>query len=243
MNTQNISALSAMLIRTGFEEGIGYRLLQRICFNPAAFSLIERLQKNKDVLTCLLHFERNGTEYTCGYYDVSLVKGIVMPERSIGGINLAELDLAMGAIDWPIGVGEKEFRLDDEATWKREKAIVQAVNQLTRLSATEEGKYFADTLKLKHWAEAGLEDLIGNLNAIREKFEISQRVYFIEGEGIPVDEAYRFLLNRWMEKKMRARKREQGKETQQDSRATTGEIQGKGLLQKKKRTRVKRHRQ
>jgi len=161
----------------------------------------------------------------------------------VGSINLAELDLSMGAIDWPFGAVDKGFRLDAEGTWKREKSISQVVSQLTRLSATEEGKYFADALKLKHWAEAGLEDLIGNLNAIRGKFEISQRVYFIEGEGIPVDEAYRFLLNRWMEKKMQARKREQGKETQRNSTAATGEIQGKGLLQKKKRTKVKRLRQ
>lgn len=243
MDTQNISALSAMLIRTGFDDGIGHRLLQRICFNPAAFTIVERLQKNKDLLTCVLYFERNGTGYACGYYDVSLIKGIVMPERSMSNINLAELDLAMGNIDWHFQPCGESFRLDDELTWKREKDIGQIVSQLTRLSAAEDGKYFADALKLKHWLEVGLEELVGNIHAIRTKFEISQRVYFIEGEGIPVDEAYRFLLNRWMEKKMQAGKREQGKGTQNDPTAGTGEIQGKGLLQKKKRTRVKRLRQ
>lgn len=45
MNVDNIAALSAMLIRAGFEEGIGYRILQRVCFNPVSFSLVERLQK------------------------------------------------------------------------------------------------------------------------------------------------------------------------------------------------------
>ncbi|HCL05590.1 MAG TPA: hypothetical protein DHW64_06350 [Chitinophagaceae bacterium] len=240
MNVENIAALSAMLIRAGFGEGIGYRLLQRVCFNPPVFILKERLQKNADVLTCQLHFERSGIDFTCGYYDVSLVKGIVMPDRTIGNVHLAELDLSMGEIDWRISVDDKGFRLGDETTWKREKAIAQVVNQLSRLSVTEEGKYFADALKLKHWADAGLEDLVGNLNAIRAKFEISQRVYFIEGEGIAVDEAYRFLLNRWMEKKMQARKRERGNENQHDNTGSTGEIAGKGLLQKKKRTRVKR---
>lgn len=240
MNVENIAALSAMLIRTGFEENIGYRLLQKICFNPAAFMLTERVHKNADLLTCQLQFERSGTEYTCGYYDVSLVKGIVMPERTIGNVHLTELNLLMGEIDWRISVDDKGFRLGDEATWKREKAIADVVNQLSRLSATEEGKYFADALKLKYWVEVGLDDLVGNLNAIRSKFEISQRVYFIEGEGISVDEAYRFLLNRWMEKKMQARKREQGKENQNDNQDSIMEVAGKGLLQKKKRTKVKR---
>ncbi len=240
MNVENIAALSAMLIRTGFEENIGYRLLQKVCFNPAAFMLTERLHKNADLLTCRLQFERSGTEYTCGYYDVSLVKGIVIPERMIGNVNLAELDFSMGEIDWNFRMDDKGFRLGDEASWKREKAIAEMINQLSRLSVTEEGKYFADALKLKYWTEAGLDDLVGNLNAIRAKFEISQRVYFIEGEGISVDEAYRFLLNRWMEKKMQARKREQGKENQNDNSDSTMEVAGKGLLQKKKRTRGKR---
>ncbi len=243
MNTHNIAALSAMLIRAGFEEGIGYRLLQRISFTPAAFILIEKLQKNKDLLTCQLYFERNGAEYTCGYYDVSLIKGIVMPERSLNNINLAELDLAMDAIDWQFKAGSESFRLDDELTWKREQEIAEAVNQLARLSATEDGKYFADALKLKHWLDSGLEELVGNLNAIRAKFEISQRVYFIEGDGISVDEAYRFLLNRWMEKKMQAKRREKGKEALNDSTEPQGESLSKGLLQKKRRSKSRRIKQ
>jgi len=241
MNVDNIAALSAMLIRAGFEEGIGYRILQRVCFNPVSFSLVERLQKKSDVLTCLLHFERNGSDYTCSYYDVSLLKGITMPDRIIAAVNLSELDQVMGEIDWYFKVVNQVFRLHEETSWQREKSITQIVHQLSRLSATEEGKYFADALRLKYWAEAGLEEVVGNVNAIRAKFEISQRVYFIEGEGISVDEAYRFLLNRWMEKKMQARRRERDRENQSDNSDSNGEVSGKGLLQKKKRTRVKRN--
>lgn len=240
MDKQNIAALSAMLIRAGFEEGIGYRLLQRICFNPAVFTMTERLQRNRDTLTCVLHFEKNGAAYTCGYYDVSLIKGIIMPERSIATISLQELDTGMGNIDWHFKPSDGAFLLNEEESWAREKNIAQLVTLLTRLSATEEGKYFADALKLKHWQDAGLEDLVGNLDAIRSRLEISQRVYFIDGEGISVDEAYRFLLNRWMEKKMQAKKREQGKAPANDNRASDGEGQGKRLLPKKRRTRIKR---
>lgn len=240
MDKQNIAALSAMLIRAGFDESIGYRLLQKICFNPATFVITERIQRNRDILTCELHFEKNGIVYTCGYYDVSLVKAVVMPERTINTISLTELDLAMSEINWHLQQSEDQFLLDDEKTWVREKSIAQTINQLARLSATEEGKYFADALKLKHWSDAGLEDLVGNLNAIRARLEISQRVYFIDGDAIPVDEAYRFLLNKWMEKKMQAKKREQGKELAGDDETKGSEGRGKGLLQKKRRTRIKR---
>lgn len=241
MNVDNIAALSAMLIRAGFEERIGYRILQRVCFNPVSFSLVERLQKKSDVLTCQLHFERNGSDYTCSYYDVSLLKGITMPDRIIAAVNLTELDQEMGEIDWHFKMVNQTFRLHDETSWQREKSITQIVYQLSRLSVTEEGKYFANALRLKYWAEAGLEEVVGNVNAIRSKFEISQRVYFIEGEGISVDEVYRFLLNRWMEKKMQARKREYDKDNQIEHTGASVDATGKGLLQKKKRKRVKRH--
>ncbi|MES2331301.1 MAG: hypothetical protein V4539_16985 [Bacteroidota bacterium] len=239
MDTENISALSAMLIRAGFEEGIGYRLMQRICFRPSNFILVERLPKNKDMLTCLLHIERNGAAYNCGYYDVSLIKGIVMPERVENGINLQEIDLAMGDIDWRFQADDSAFRLSDPSTWERERNISQVVGQLTKLSATEEGKHFADALKLKHWADAGFEGIIGNLNAIRAKFEISQRVYFIDGEAIPVGEAYRFLLNKWMEKKIQAKKRYEAAKDPETGDLGENVVKGKKLVQKKIRERRK----
>lgn len=243
MNLQNIAALSAMLSRAGFASEIGYKILQRICFKPAAFTLTERVQKNNDGLTCSLHFERSGDDYSCPYYDISLIKGFSMPERSINGIDLQELDLSMKNIDWQFRESNPEFRLGDEQTWKREKLIAATINDLSRMSATEEGKYFADALRVKYWTGAGLEELVGNLSAIRSRFEITQRVYFIDGDSISLDEAYRFLLNRWMEKKMQAKKRMQEKDEQNSFEVTSGEGQSKGLLIKKRRKRIKRMKQ
>jgi hypothetical protein len=120
MNTENIAALSAMLVRSGFDESIGYRLMQRICFHPASFTLIERMQRGHDILTCALHFERRGVEYDCGYYDVGLLRGIAMPDRVVSGINLPELDAAMGGIEWSSQDGGADFRLGDPLTWERE---------------------------------------------------------------------------------------------------------------------------
>jgi len=243
MNLQNIAALSAMLNRAGFASEIGYKILQRICFKPAEFTLTERVQKNNDGLTCSLHFERSGDDYSCPYYDISLIKGFSMPERSINGIDLQELDLSMKNIDWQFRESNQEFRLGDEQTWKREKLIAATINDLSRMSATEEGKYFADALRVKYWTGAGLEELVGNLSAIRSRFEITQRVYFIDGDSISLDEAYRFLLNRWMEKKMQAKKRMLEKDEQNSFEATSGEGQSKGLLIKKRRKRIKRMKQ
>ena len=39
----------------------------------------------------------------------------------------------------------------------------------------------------------------GNINPLKNKSEVSQRFYFFEGQtGISIDEAYRFLQNRWL---------------------------------------------
>ncbi|MBI2282831.1 MAG: hypothetical protein HYU71_03885 [Bacteroidetes bacterium] len=240
MDKQNIAAISAMLMRAGFGEDIACRLLQHTCFNPVSFVMTERIQRNQDILICELHFERNGTVYICGYYDVALIKAVVIPERTINMVDLAAVDVSMSEIDWGMHQSRDQFLLNDERTWERERNIAQVVNQLVRLSATEEGKYFADTLKLKYWLDAGLENLVGNLNAIRARLEISQRVYFIDDDAIPVDEAYRFLLNKWIEKKIQAKKRERGKEILSATEATGGEGVEKGLMQKKRRTKIKR---
>lgn len=239
MNTKNITLLAGMLTRTGFDPDIGYRLLQQVCFRPAAFSLTEKIQKGNDVLTCTLFFENWNNEYNCVYYDAAISKQAAMPELTVNGINLHELDIAMQNINWNAQKAAEEFRLDDESTWAREKNIAQVVTELTRLSVTEDGKAFSDALKVKYWAGVGLEAFVGNLSAIQNRLEVSQRFYFLDGEAIGVNEAYRFLLNKWMEKKMVAKKKTDNQETGSiNSSASEGkEIK---LLKKKRIGRTRR---
>ena len=78
-------------------------------------------------------------------------------------------------------------------------------------------------------------ELFGNISPLKNKSEVCQRFYFFEGQtGISVDEAYRFLQNRWLEKQMQAKRKE--------SVANSGEVitedeytsSGNELLQKKR---------
>jgi len=240
MNTKNITVLAGMLVRTGFDTGIGYRVLSRVCFRPATFSLVEKVQKGNDVLTCTLFFECRNNEYDCIYYDAAISKQAAMPERVVNGVNLAELDGVMQSIEWDMRIVNDEFRLDDESTWGREKSIAQVVGDLVRLSVTEDGKAFSDALKVKYWAGAGLESLVGNLSAIQNRLEVSQRFYFLDGEAINVNEAYRFLLNKWMEKKMLNRRRNDSKEADGGNQPAAGEGKEVKLLKKKRIGRTRR---
>lgn len=240
MNTKNITALAGMLARTGFDAGIGYRLLQQVCFRPATFFLTEKIQKGNDVLTCNLFFENKSNEYTCLYYDAAISKHAVMPERTVNGIHLHELDIMMQNINWNVQQVTEVFRLDDESTWEREKNIAQVVTDLTRLSATEDGKAFADALKVKYWTGAGLEAFVGNLSAIQNRLEVSQRFYFVDGEAIGVNEAYRFLLNKWMEKKILSKRRSDFKAVEGGTGSAAGDNKEVKLLKKKRIGRTRR---
>jgi len=191
MNIQNIASLTQKLTTLGFDESIGYRLLQHICFKPADFILTERIVKGKDALTFSIFFERKSDEYNFSYYDAAFLKEMEMPDLVINSINIRELDERMVEIAWVTdnkAIGA--FSLESELTWEREKRIEKIVTDLSRLSVTDEGK-----------------------NSI--------------------EEAHRFLLNRWLEKKLLAKKKKDGIEMPDD---TVGS--DKSLLQKKRRTKV-----
>lgn len=239
MNIQNIASLTDKLVTLGFDESIGYRLLQHICFKPVDFTLIERIRKGKDVLACSIFFEKKGDEYICSYYDAAFLKEMEMPDLLIHSVNIRELDQRMVETDWQ-GINKQAavFSLENEGTWEREKRIEKIVMDLSRLSVTEEGKNFADCLKVKHWSGIHMNATMGNLNVVKSRFELIQRFYFFDGQSISIEEAYRFLLNRWLEKKLLT-KRKQEVNPIPDDAAESGVAGGdKSLLQKKRKTKA-----
>ena len=129
---------------------------------------------------------------------------------SVGGVppvNVFELDRRMADIDWSEAKEPGSVNLSDESSWGREKAIEAVVLDLFSMSETEAGKYVADYLRLKYWYGVPLLSAMYNLHALRAKYEISQRFYFFDNQGISIEEAYRFLLNRWMEKRLQAKRK------------------------------------
>ncbi len=75
--------------------------------------------------------------------------------------------------------------------------------------------------------------MFGNISPLKNKSEVSQRFYVFDGQaGISVDEACRFLLNRWLEKQMQSKRKltsnSEISEKEKDSHASSGN----GLLKK-----------
>lgn len=236
MNIENISSLSSMLSAAGFEN-LSYRLIQHICCQPVQFSLRQDIVFGSDNLSCQIYFEKKGDAYSVSYYDATLLKELRMPPLTINQVGLQELEATMKGIDWQLSEMPVSFRMADESTWEREKCIERVVHDLAHLSASPDGKKFADVLKVQFWSGSLLEQLNGSLAAVRSKLSVSQRFYFMTGEIISVSEAWRFLQNRWMERKLLALRK--STVTCADNDQATGKGKEVKLLKKKRLSRVR----
>ena len=239
MNIENISALMEQLQSLGFENA-GYSLLKRISFKPENFILSQKIEKPKDKLSFQLFFEKDvkqGT-YILFYYDVVLQKETPLIDATINGINTISLEKSMTEIDWKSAfdfVTKKQLNLEDKTSWEKEQKVESVIEGLSELEKSEDGKAVSVGLKLKYWAGIPYQELFGNISPLKNKSEVSQRFYVFEGQtGISVDEAYRFLQNRWLEKQMQAKRKQKDSteisETEKDSHASSGS----GLLKKKR---------
>ena len=88
-------------------------------------------------------------------------------------------------------------------------------------------------LKLKYWSGISYQELFGNISPLKNKSEVSQRFYFFEAQtGISVDEAYRFLQNRLLEKLMQAKRKNLDVPVYENDGSES--TNGNGLLSKKR---------
>lgn len=236
MNVKNIADLAGQLERLGFEK-IGYSLLKRVCFKPGRFSLSHAIAKGNDRLNFQVHFDKNENvdRYFLVSYDAILHKGIVFPDNIINGINPVDLAERMSSIDWKkaFEINEsKPWSIEDKASWEKEQKIETIIDNLSAIDKTEEGNVFAVNLKRKYWTDIAFPGLIRNTGSIKTKSEVSQRFYFFEGQpGISVDEAYRYLQNKWMEKSIQI-KRKQKEEKETDKNGNENPLHGRDLSKK-----------
>jgi hypothetical protein len=242
MNIQNIASLGEQMHSLGFENK-SFSLLKRICFKPESFIISQKVEKEKEQLIFSLFFEKGNKQnvYALIYYDAILLKEMDSTGVIINGINIYDLEKRMTEIDWKNAFAldlNKEWSVEDKSTWEKEFMIKSIVEDLIALEVSEEGKTIAVSLKLKYWNSVPYKELFGNINPLKNKFEISQRFYFSQEQaGISVDEAYRFLQNRWLEKQVQVKKKQNGSpigESKIDSYAS-----GNSILKKKRSSKSK----
>ncbi len=248
MNIQNVVALANQLQALGFQD-TGSLLLKRICFNLDNFYLQQKLNKDKEIMQFSLYFERlqKTDTYRLQYYDVLLQKENSISALPVDGISPVELEKLMGAIDWrkAFSVDEnKQWNPDNKLTWETELKISGIVESLSVLEKSEQGKAIASTLKQKFWTGTLHQEIVGSITVIKNKADVSQRFYISEdGGGITTDEAYRFLQNKYMEKQLQLKRKQDdngAESTDEETNATSssGLLKKKRIASKGKRNRV-----
>jgi len=211
---KNITGLKQQLQALGFGDGKEKDLRMAICFQPSSFDVSFLLRKESDSINFRIHLElADDGQYACNHYDAVLRKAIEIP------VTGEALELKMRLIDWA--------HIAEHA-----EKIEEVVTELQALAGDADGKKTADLLKFKYWPDTPAEHLIPNLLAFRSQYEISQRFYVSDGQGITAEEAYRFLCNRWMEKKLLAKKRAQESISKNEEHVTTV---GNGKVNRRKR--------
>ncbi len=238
MNIQSITALASQLQSLGFDN-LGSLLLKRICFKPDTFYLNHKIAKDKELLEFRFYFERQrkSDAYMLLYYDVTLKQENIFEELIIAGIHIADLEKQMTTISWMSAFNldeKKKLDPNDKATWEMEAKVESVIESLATLEQDEKGKAVASVLKLKFWNQVPYHEMFGSISSVRNKSDVSQRFYFSENSvGISVDEAYRFLQNKWLEKQMHLKKKQVDATTESKNDEANGSM-GSGLLKKRR---------
>lgn len=245
MNIQNISALADQLQTLGFDIA-GYSLLKRICFKPDSFFLSQKMLRGKDQLSFHLYFDKEVKmgNYCLMYYDAILQKERALSNILFNGIDINALEKRMEAIDWKLAFdSETKNKWDAEniASWENEQKIESIVEELKLLESIDEGKVVAAGLRHTFWTGISYQELVGNISPLKNNSGIIQRFYFFEGEtGISVDEAYRFLQNKWLEKQVLAkRKQSEGANEEENNGNEKAPSAGGSLIKKRRLNKVK----
>jgi hypothetical protein len=235
MNIQNIAALSRQLEVLGFGDHSSW-LLKQIALRPKNFFLTHQVERSKDLLHFSIFFEmiNEARDYNLLYYDAVFQKEFIFPDKMINGIRVVELEKKMSLINWTAAFDSREIKkwsMEEAASWDDENKVESVVAALQKLEEDENGCAIANQLKQKFWAEGCNREYFSGLGNFKNKTDISQRFYFFDGEaGISVEDAHRFLLNRWKEKQMQLKKKvAAASEPMVDEKAG-----GSGLLRKRR---------
>lgn len=247
MNIENINGLSNSLQALGFKNNIPQQLVKNISLRRQKFIIPQRMSWENDVVNFHLAVESDGNigTYSCIYYDAILRKEIEIPNARVNEIEVMELDKRMKQINWTKlfeDVENKKSRPEDNGSWLEEEKVERIVTDLQLLESLEEGAEISKCLKVKYWCDTPLEELFTEIRSMRNSFEVNQRFYFLDGQsGISVDEAYRFLHNRWMEKQLLAKKKQMDtpKVDEQTGEAKVSSGNGSPRKQKNKHNKVK----
>lgn len=213
---ENIMHLMARFQSLGFgvsvDGAVEAAVRASLCFQKERFEIRDVLVREGDtcIVTVLCAMEPAKNAFDTIYYDVVLRKAMVLDEVVINGVEVQKLNAVMREINWVCAYQGKLVLISDSLPGvEQTKKIETILYQLAKLGESSDGERVANQLRFHHWVDTILEQVVSNFSSLRWQYEISQRFYFFEEEQpISIDEAYRFLKSKWIEKQWQFRKRQ-----------------------------------
>ncbi len=240
MNIENIMSLTGQLLDLGFSN-LSAQLLKRICLKPKSFTLVTTIEKDLTRASFSIFFAKDGASdgYILKHYEGFLQHDAPPPEKLVNSVDVAALVKRMTTINWRDVFDmdlNKAWDASDKATWATEQTVESIITDIEALNTTIEGKRIADALRLKFWSFNNYSSIIEGNGFTRNKTQIIQRFYCFENQSpITANEAFRYLLNRQLEKAMLEQSKV--KELNDSGDETNGGQTGSGLLRKKRKGR------
>ncbi|MDZ4070655.1 MAG: hypothetical protein U1C70_02420 [Sediminibacterium sp.] len=220
LDTSVIMSLKTRLLSLGFDGGMEEKLMSRMCFSEDSFLLHFNHVNGNDSCHYSVKVEKTDKEgYDIPYFIAVLRKGIMLNEL------LKPYDRKMEKINW---LQIAEARGSSKQIVVPLEMIQEATLLLKELAGIED----STLILYKYWVDTPLEALVPNLSAIKARQEISQRFYVVdEVHTISAQEAFKFLQNRWVEKKFHLQR--QLLATASDPERKSSIIHGAGKKKKK----------
>ena len=240
MNIDNIMHLTGQLQELGFGN-LSAQLLKRICLKPKSFSLVTTIEKDSTRANFSIFFTKDGASdsYILKHFEGFIQLDAPLPEKLVNSVDLATLVKRMATINWRDVFNmdlNKAWDATDKTTWSTEQIVESIITDIEALDTTIEGKRIADALRLKFWSVNNYSSIIEGNGLTRNKTQIIQRFYCFENQSpITANEAFRYLLNRQLEKAMLEQSKV--KELNDSAVDTNGNHTGSGLLKKKRKGR------
>jgi hypothetical protein len=210
---KNIGLLSEQLQSLGFPGNLECALRFYYCLGLSQFTLLYREIREENILRAGLCFQKdeNQLDYALRFYELTLRKKIEIPHLASSGLTTKSLEERMKLVDWnfpfltcPVLESSTGQVLPKELLGNVEAILAD----LQTLCQNEEGTLLAEKLKMKFWANTGMEQFIQNFRSSTAQHEITQRFYmFKDAPLITLSKAYHYLCLRWEEKKINVHKK------------------------------------
>lgn len=208
MHLENLTSLSSQLDQIGFKNMTAC-LAKRICLLPACFTITKSVSINNDELFFHFYFksEPEVPLYCLDYFDAGFQKHVPFDGLTINEIKMDELDRLMKTIDWKIVFDFSEASPAEQDKILSISAQVEKImQQFVQLNQTEEGQQQVVLLKQKYWSGLPYHTLMGTVTSPKATTEIVQRFYCTgQQTSVTVQDVYRFLQFKRIEKEMRVK--------------------------------------